>query len=247
MNHNGTVSTPVVQNSWIAAKEVRTFREGSTLHQFLTQEQGFLFSPSIKTYNIDTIFYALKTIIDTRKLFDSTNPHIILCDPQLEAILDVKSFHTSQLKVYIELHLTSHVGLGLVRGLGRLDEQTKALIGWRHLEHLPQKPALLPVLDFDTRGTYRVKPKLLKVLKTVQGDDAIKEKENRFPYRRVCHLLSQYIINNKESLIDLRNIQIIQAKGDLLGKAFGVDHFARPQVTNLIRNNLIKVKPIREK
>lgn len=236
------MSLPVVQACWVAVKEVRTFREGSTLHQFLTQEQGSLFDSLTRTYNIDTIFCALKNIIDAKKLFDKTNPHVILCDSQLEAILDVKCFHTSQLKFYIELHLTPHVQLGIIRGLGPLDAQTKASVGWRHLENLPKKPALLPVPNFDTGGTYRVKAKFLKVLKAVKGNDAIKVKEKCFSYERVCRLLSRYIINNKQSLIDLRNVAIIRAKGDLLSRAFGVNHFARSQVTCLIRNNLIKVK-----
>lgn len=97
---------------------------------------------------------------------------------------------------------------------------------------------------FDIEGRYLVKPAFLKVLRAVEG---VNQSQVVFPYREVANLLSKYIMMNKDKFFDLRNIRVAIVKNDPLGVAFGVNAFARCQVTALMRSQLMPftgVEPI---
>ena len=43
---------------------------------------------------------ALKRVIASEKLFDVQNPTVVICDVELEAALDVKALHVSEIRYY---------------------------------------------------------------------------------------------------------------------------------------------------
>jgi hypothetical protein len=52
-------------------------------------------------------------------------------------------------------------------------------------------------------------------------------------------MLSKYILTNKNTLFDRRNIRLALVKDDLLGEGFDVTAFHRSQVSSLLQNQFI--------
>ena len=91
------------------------------------------------------------------------------------------------------------------------------------------------VINFSTK--FKLRPKMVSVLNTLPD---FPRDRSIYTYREVTNLLSQYILSNKQRLIDDRNIRAVNCEGDPLGEAFGVRAFHRTQVSTLLRRQLIR-------
>lgn len=86
---------------------------------------------------------------------------------------------------------------------------------------------------FNPKLRYYVKPKFLKVLKTM-----VKNQET-FTYEELAKHLSNYILSKRDQFFDERNIKVCMVKDDILGEAFNVKAFHRSQVTSFLKFQII--------
>lgn len=185
---------------------------------------------------------ALRNIIGNEKLFDPRNKHIVVCDREMEKGLDVKAFHTSQLQTLVAKQTKVIAGFESAASLRKCQQELLALSFWNQctiFSNAYTGPINQHSLNFDIEASYTVSPGLLKAIRGFAG---IGPKGTVWPYRKICSAVALRIMSNKHLLFDLRNITIAMVRDDLLGKAFGMDHFSRSQITNLIRSQLKVVK-----
>ena len=64
-------------------------------------------------------------------------------------------------------------------------------------------------------------------------------KKSIFSVTEILNLISQYIIANKSTIFDPRNITLAMVKNNLLGKALDVAAFHRSQIRALLDKQLI--------
>jgi len=88
------------------------------------------------------------------------------------------------------------------------------------------------IRSFDIEGEYTVDSEFLKILLTTQTDKTPKDK---YKYRDITRWFSEYILANKTSLFDMRNIRVMIIKGTPLEKVFKVSAIDRSQVTTFLR------------
>lgn len=216
-------------------RQLKVFHKDSSLFRFL-KDNSELVSGDSRCYRLSTIHLAIEQIIRRKNLFDPRNPEVVVCNQELEEVFDVKSFTRGELKTLIEKHFLSSDSIHL--SSSRLcNEELKSIIECRHF---PSVSRVTPsIANFDIEGTYLVNPAFMQALKET---GKVATGLTVLPYRFVCNLLADYIMMKKCELIDLRNIRVINAKGDQLSKAFNMDYFSRSQVTSLIRSQL---RPVR--
>ena len=81
-----------------------------------------------------------------------------------------------------------------------------------------------------------MQPNLLRLIKDVAGPN---NKKSIFSVTEILNLISQYIIANKSTIFDPRNITLAMVKNNLLGKALDVAAFHRSQIRALLDKQLI--------
>jgi len=221
-------------------KSLRSFKTGSFLHRYLAERKSKLISISTTTYRISTILLALREIIEEEQLFDPLNKSIIVLNKELERGLDVHSLTISQMKTRLEAQLYEKFGIEPVQTLDQAQKELEAMNFWFSMTDSDIEPKPIPKSEFGKGVLCKVAPAMKKVLQTVSK----KPLKGSMAYENICYLTSNYIMENKHLLFDLRNIKICIAKNNILGEAFGVNYFARSQVTSLIRKQLTIVQPV---
>ena len=83
---------------------------------------------------------------------------------------------------------------------------------------------------------FSMQPNLLRLIKDVAGPN---NKKSIFSVTEILNLISQYIIANKSTIFDPRNITLAMVKNNLLGKALDVAAFHRSQIRALLDKQLI--------
>jgi len=232
------------------------FKEGSKLHAYLNNNLGMYWDPEETVFEIKTAVYTLKNNIVLKNLFDFSNPMIIECDSSLEHALDMPSFHIAELFEILISHL--EVAGNKELPIDKLHED----FFHNHSVLFCRQPCWSSSLGFcipdwceDARASalqarhnllqsplsseesYIVSPALLKVFQSI-SDANISKDQTIFTYREANHLLSQYIMENKDRLFDLRNVRVANIEHDLLGAAFRVRTMARCQITSLFQTQL---------
>lgn len=183
-------------------------------------------------FRVDTIFTTVYSIIKANRLQEPTNPFIVCCDKKLETLLDVKHFHLNELRV----RLFEHMKKSMVFSENFLTDPRAQVVEIDFIDdYFSLFTAIQTSNDFDIEATYVLKPAMAKLMSHVLGKRVVS-----LPYREVCKLISNYIINRREHCFDLRNIKIYIGGtcGDLLGPALKTNIFARSQITRLIRQQL---------
>jgi hypothetical protein len=97
--------------------------------------------------------------------------------------------------------------------------------------------------SFDNTANYRVDFRLLSILL----EDSDKPESERQPkdfynYAVICKMVSDYVIKNKDTLFDIRNIYVALIDEHPLGEVFGTKAVARSQISYFIRAFLTKVE-----
>ena len=195
------------------------FRERAPLKLFV---QEALDSTDV-SFTFRRILEALKEFIASRRLYDETNPSMIICSDALEAVLDRKALHVSQVRAVIMAQLSP---LSPDHGL--------------ELEATSPPAGAKVVLSSDPCLRYELKPALRRVF---GGMETFDPAQTSFFYCEITALLSVYILQNKHELIDKRNVYVLLLNDDPLSEAFQVKSFHRSQVHALLRAALILVSP----
>ena len=194
-------------------------------------------------YSLAEILTVLKDVISSEKMFDERNPSVIICSKPLEAALNQRALHVTEVRDLVINQLERLADQSL------RDNQPFQRINSSHpRSQLPQTAPLTTVqtasittkvhINKDTK--YRLKPLFLEVVRTV---DEVNPKKTVFTYEEITSILSKYILSKKNAIFDTRNIKLALVENDPLGKAFGVTAFHRCQVNALLRTQLIPVHP----
>eukprot|EP00092_Neocalanus_flemingeri_P026852 GFUD01029108.1.p1 GENE.GFUD01029108.1~~GFUD01029108.1.p1 ORF type:complete len:726 (+),score=117.49 GFUD01029108.1:126-2303(+) len=244
MSSNAAVITPVELNKNLL-NTLFKFQPLSKLKRFLISKTGVE-----KTYySLAEILTILKDVIRGEGMFDEANPSVILCSEDLEEALNMRALHVTEIRDLVLSHITKVPDQSLREKFTQAINICRAnTINVARNQPYSQVPA--PVLPpriirtanistavfTDKNAKFTLKPKFLKVVRTVPGNDPDKIV---FTYEEVTLLLSKYILSRKDKIFDPRNIKLALVATDPIGEAFGVKAFHRCQVNNLLRSQLI--------
>jgi len=175
----------------------------------------------------------MRSLISSERLYDANNTTVIICSPELEGALGMKSLHVTEVRdvVLTQMEVLQPELLASLPESSPVETVRNNAVGGQ--QQLPNG------VKFDVNGRFYVKPHFLRVLRKVAGVD---KSQILFTYKEVTSYLSQYILDNKDRFFDDRNIKIAHVEQDILGIAFNVKAFHRTQVTTLLRNQLIPCK-----
>lgn len=212
---------------------LRLFPIGSKLLDYLSINSIDIYKDK-RCYRLSTILLAIYEVIKNKEQFDPLEPTIIVCEPELEEALGVRTLQINQMVEYLEKKLIKSRGMMNYHKRARIEEELEAMSLWYN------KPVEEKREPFEIEEEYFVKPRLQKVLKL--APHALIKSDRILRYRHVCELVSSYIMHRKHDIVDLRNIRILDLRNDLLGQAFEVNYLARSQVTGKIRDQLIRIR-----
>ena len=205
------------------------FKEGVPLKRFIQDATN----SSEEHFTLREILETLKAIITREKLYDETNPSIIICSEALERVFDQKALHVTQVRESVMNQLYPR------------DHQVALLNATN--QHPTGSDVALNAISPDTAQRsheetiqYELKPALRRVFEKVE---TFNRSKTTFSYSEIATALSTYIIKYKDKLIDPRNIYVIFAAADPLGEAFQVKTFHRSQVQALLRKALMPIHP----
>ena len=189
-----------------------TFKDGAPLKRFIQQAT----SSTEESFTLREILNTLKEVITTQKLYDETNPSIIICSEELEAVLDRKALHVNQIRELIMAQLTPD-------------------------NRPPHEPnGSEPITSPRYEPHYVLKPALRRVFESME---TFNQEQTVFRYGEITALLSTYILNNRHLLIDIRNISVLMIQDDPLGEALRVNTLHRSQINALLKTAIIPVHP----
>ena len=206
-----------------------------------------------------SILSILAQVIQDGNYYDPNNPCMILCDKELEAVLNVKSCHVGQLQDIIRarLNLKKEIGRRLVAPLvhiRQLREQDIEPMTTTALNHkkcpAPADVCVSPYREkFSDQTTVIVRSRLMEILSTVHMTvENEKGKYRRKPYQapgvmkwsEVVNLFIRYIQKNKKQIIDPRNEMVFNLGKDPLGVLFGgVTAIHRSQAIEYLHDQVI--------
>ena len=189
-----------------------TFKDGAPLKRFIQQAT----SSTEESFTLREILNTLKEVITTQKLYDETNPSIIICSEELEAVLDRKALHVNQIRELIRAQL----------------------IPDNRPPHEPNGSE--PITSPRYEPHYMLKPALRRVFESME---TFNREQTVFRYGEITALLSTYILNNRHLLLDIRNVFVLKIQDDPLGEALRVNTFHRSQTHALLKTAIIPVHP----
>ena len=189
-----------------------TFKDGAPLKRFIQQAT----SSTEESFTLREILNTLKEVITTQKLYDETNPSIIICSEELEAVLDRKALHVNQIRELIRAQL----------------------IPDNRPPHEPNGSE--PITSPRYEPHYVLKPALRRVFESME---TFNQEQTVFRYGEITALLSTYILNNRHLLLDIRNVFVLKIQDDPLGEALRVNTFHRSQTHALLKTAIIPVHP----
>lgn len=214
-----------------------TFKIGSLLEDYIISQ--------IKTprncYTLADVLTILKEIIRRKKMYDTKNPAIILCDFNLAKVLGMKGCHVTEIRDIVSHQLLRLPEPYQTKLKEQASEPSNPVLPPREPCDLERSSAIErvdPAIYTDQNARFELKPDFYQTLSTLPHFNV---KQTLFAYSEVTLLLSNYILSKKHSILDPHNIKLAIVKDDPLGKAFQVDAFHRCQVTNLLRKQLIYV------
>jgi len=233
------------ENVW---NKPRNFKMNSSLLAYLSEKLPDQFQWRKTETTLTKILTGLAEIIRTHTMYDTENPYMIMFGPMFELIFNARAIHINALLKRVIQYLEH--SCDLEASFEKYPDQEFCTEGktyvrlliyaWNNPEATMHKvhKALEGQFDqFDIAANYRVKPGLLALIRSIPGTDQQKE---IFPYKEITLSVSNYILGNKEVLIDARCTRVAHTKGTLLEDAFGVACFDRVQLVQLIRYNVLE-------
>jgi hypothetical protein len=262
MAHSKLSLQSIMESNQVILDSYYTFKTGSPLKIYLQTKV-----PALREiYKLKDVLTLLKNIIRDEGMFDHLNPAIIMCSPQLEAALNMKALHVSEIRSLVLNHLIKKCEKcqAILRTAASWSWST--MMGNPTQELLPLTPCIpttsvthsvIPATVFkstpaeltadNTPEIYRLKSsrfELMPMFRDVLANLPDFEDKPLYGYNEVALLLSRYILSRKEEIFDPRNIKIALVTNDPLGETFGVNAFHRSQVTQFMRNQMVPVTPV---
>ena len=142
--------------------------------------------------------------------FDKNNPSIILCNQLLENIFGMKALHVSQVQNALAKSLIS---------INKIDIES----------------TIQPTKIEKSNNRYRLSDHLRELF---IASGILNPNKQFFTYQEAANYFSAYIIANKDSILDSRNITVAIIKNDPLAKIFKVKAFHRNQVYLFLKPHL---------
>jgi len=199
-------------------------------------------------YSLAEILTILKDVISSEKMFDERNPSVIICSKPLEAALNQRALHVTEVRDLVINQLERLAD----QSLRDSQQPSQRINSSQPRSQLPRGPpqtappttvrtaSITTNVQTNKDTKFRLKPLFLEVVRTV---DEVNPKQTVFTYEEITSILSKYILSKKNAIFDTRNIKLALVENDPLGKAFGVTAFHRCQVNALLRTQLIPVHP----
>merc|ERR1719397_1691274 len=181
-------------------------------------------------------------------MFDERNPSVIICSKPLEAALNQRALHVTEVRDLVINQLERLAD----QSLRDSQQPSQRINSSQPRSQLPRGPpqtappttvrtaSITTNVQTNKDTKFRLKPLFLEVVRTV---DEVNPKQTVFTYEEITSILSKYILSKKNAIFDTRNIKLALVENDPLGKAFGVTAFHRCQVNALLRTQLIPVHP----
>jgi hypothetical protein len=199
-------------------------------------------------YSLAEILTILKDVISSEKMFDERNPSVIICSKPLEAALNQRALHVTEVRDLVINQLERLADQSLRDNLPspRINSsQPRSQLARGPSQTAPptatvRTASITTNVQTNKDTKFRLKPLFLEVVRTV---DEVNPKQTVFTYEEITSILSKYILSKKNAIFDTRNIKLALVENDPLGKAFGVTAFHRCQVNALLRTQLIPVHP----
>jgi len=198
-------------------------------------------------YSLAEILTILKDVISSEKMFDERNPSVIICSKPLEAALNQRALHVTEVRDLVINQLERLADQSLRDNLPsqRINSsQPRSQLARGPPQTAPptavRTASITTNVQTNKDTKFRLKPLFLEVVRTV---DEVNPKQTVFTYEEITSILSKYILSKKNVIFDTRNIKLALVENDPLGKAFGVTAFHRCQVNALLRTQLIPVHP----
>jgi len=187
------------------------FKPHSTLHEYLHYHSDGIIHITRTEYETDLIAVVFRNIINEQKMFDSTNPAIVICTEELESAIDRSVFHVDDLLYIVEEHTTYNRATDPYP-----HENAERLIRMMKRTSLPYSHhhPFTEAIPVNLHGKYAVTQGFLEVLQTLPElpDDTM-----YFDYGDITHFLSIYMVRNQARLFDARSPKIAKVKNDPLG------------------------------
>ena len=235
-----TDMTPAVSNQDLLAS-IFEFRPNSRLQRFI----NFRGKCNKTLFTFREVLVSLRDIILEEGLYDKRNPSVILCSEELEAALNMKALHITEIRNVVLKHLfliNPNLALADVSQISSQDHFKIVTSNPESVTLAAQKLAGISgkstIRASEPSSTFTCKPEFLRVMQTLPN---VNKDQRVFSYEEIVMNLSSYIMNKKHQFFDTRNVKLAMVKDDILGKAFGVDAFHRCQVHNLLRGQLTPI------
>jgi hypothetical protein len=173
---------------------------------------------------------------------------MVICDQALSVALQAKALHLSQIREKVCQQLVSISNPNLltpfvVSPTPAIPVITPCIHPEGRPKTIRERPSIVP-LDYPVlpNELFRITPELQRVFDSLQRYE---EGTTVFRYKHISKLLSGYLLTNKSSFFDKRNIAVAIIEGSLLEEAFKVKCLHRSQVMTLVVQCLIPL-PIDE-
>jgi hypothetical protein len=76
----------------------RKFRSDAKLHPFLAMKTPDMIKANKVEYTLFTVLSAMRSLISSERLYDANNTTVIICSPELEGALGMKSLHVTEVR-----------------------------------------------------------------------------------------------------------------------------------------------------
>lgn len=226
------------------------FKSNSRLHRALARKCPETITITNRYYTLYSILTLLKKLIKDEELYDKENPQIIILNLLLEIALGVRVLHVSQVKEFVLAQMESTNLLPIRPTNRKVYRRVQADINpepdpnrsnhvfmlpeWGSVNSKSNQYRLNADLNFDVNAKYRVDNRLLAVLLS-DLPESDRVPRDYYNYATICKMVSDFIIANKDTLFDLRNIHVAIIEDHPLGEVFGTRAIARSQITYFIK------------
>jgi len=214
------------------------FQPMSKLKRFIMEKTGV----EKNLYTLAEILTILKEVIRGEEMFDPKNPSIIICSRDLEAALNMKALHVTEIRDLVLNHIVKVPEQSLRSPTNGTPNNINNQVAREQQATQPRvvrAASISSTIYTDKNARFYLKEKFLNVVRSVEGTP---QDQIIFTYEQVTLALSKYILSRKDHIFDPRNIKLALVENDPIGDAFGVKAFHRCQVNSLLRNQLIPVQ-----
>lgn len=194
----------------------------STLLQYIHQD-----NPNL----MRKILSMMRVIIEREGNYDPNNASMIICDEKLERALNVKSCHIGQLMeiLHKRLALPMHVQRSLIPAVPRTAHR-------RYPVRVSPYRAVVKNSNIHAGTKVILRPSFAELLNRMEGPH---RNEMVFRWDQVVRLVSKYITENQDRIVDQRNPNVLNVRDDPMGQLFGVLSLHRNQIEDFIREQII--------